>query len=210
MTSSLRDGISYAKLYACGDPKMSLADWLKDYFTPARGSTTPKENFQTWKPGETWDYCNLAFGVIAYVVERVSGEPFAAYCRRTIFEPLKMAETNWYLREIDAHATPDALHLGRERKAARTDWGGLPQGVIREGGPTFDQKLENGYQPNCAYNHPELSRRLSAQQPERPQPLSARLSRGRRVRGRAHPQTRDDRRNADGAADARRTAAIRA
>jgi CubicO group peptidase (beta-lactamase class C family) len=154
--SSLRDGIAYAKLYACGDPELSLADWLKAYYTPGEKFYDAAENFHPWKPGEKWDYCNLAFGVIAYVVERVSGEPFGDYCRRTIFAPLKMTETSWYLRDIDLkrHLTPYTWVEGGKPRGP--DWGGLPQGVIREGGPTFAQKLDDGYQPNCAYNHPNF------------------------------------------------------
>jgi CubicO group peptidase (beta-lactamase class C family) len=152
--SSLRDGISYAHLYACGDPKITLGDWLRDYFTPGARFYDAKENFQTWKPGATWDYCNLAFGVVAHVVERMAGEDFAAYCRRTIFAPLKMAETNWYLRDVDMtrHVTPYTwVENGKPRGPT---WGGMAQGVIRESGPTFDRPLDNGYQANCAYHHP--------------------------------------------------------
>jgi CubicO group peptidase (beta-lactamase class C family) len=32
----------------------------------------------------------------------------------------------------------------------------MPQGVIRSGGPTFDLALPDGYQANCAYNHPNF------------------------------------------------------
>jgi CubicO group peptidase (beta-lactamase class C family) len=154
--SSLRDGASYAKLYACGDPKMSLGDWLRDYFTPGGRFFDAGENFQTWKPGASWDYCNLAYGVVAYVVESVSGETFASHCRRGIFEPLGMAETGWYLDQIDAsrHLVPYTWVQGGKPRGPT--WGGLPQGVIREGGPTFDAKLEDGYQANCAYNHPNF------------------------------------------------------
>ncbi|NQV32738.1 MAG: beta-lactamase family protein [Phycisphaeraceae bacterium] len=30
-TSSIRDGIAYPKLYQCGDPRMSLGTWIKEY-----------------------------------------------------------------------------------------------------------------------------------------------------------------------------------
>src|ERR1700722_3217519 len=32
--SSLRDGISYTKLYRCGDPQLALGKWLRAYFVP--------------------------------------------------------------------------------------------------------------------------------------------------------------------------------
>jgi CubicO group peptidase (beta-lactamase class C family) len=155
--SSIRDGVSYSKLYACGDPPISLADWMRDYFTPGARFYDVKENFEAWKPGEKWEYCNLAYGVLAYLVERISGTDFTVYCRDHIFTPLKMNQTGWYIRDVDPklHLTPYTwVENGKPRGPT---WGGLPQGVIRAGGPTYDATLENGYQANCPYNHPNFS-----------------------------------------------------
>lgn len=154
--SSLKDGISYSKLYACGDPTIDLATWLKDYYTPGARFYDAAENFHTYKPGDGWDYCNLAFGLVAYVVQLVSGEDFSAYCRRMIFQPLKLDKTAWYLAEVDLskHLTPYTWVEGGKPRGP--DWGGLPQGVIQPEGPTFDKVLPDGYQANCPYNHPNF------------------------------------------------------
>jgi CubicO group peptidase (beta-lactamase class C family) len=45
-----------------------------------------------YQPGEQWVY-SFSHDVLAYLVERFSGIPFDAYCRKVIFEPLGMRDT---------------------------------------------------------------------------------------------------------------------
>ncbi len=49
-------------------------------------------------PGARWSY-SIAVDVQALLVEKLSGQPFAEYVRRNVFEPLGMRETAW--REPD-------------------------------------------------------------------------------------------------------------
>lgn len=44
-------------------------------------------------PGSNWKYSNSGYCVLAMVVERVSGMPFAEFLRRRIFDPLGMRTT---------------------------------------------------------------------------------------------------------------------
>jgi CubicO group peptidase (beta-lactamase class C family) len=65
-----------------------------------------------------------------------------------------MAQTSWLIADIDTdnHVVP---YTWVENGTARgPTWGGMPLGVIREGGPTGDATLADGYQGNCVYNHP--------------------------------------------------------
>lgn len=62
---------------AAGD--MTLGDYLKTHL-PAR----------IYPPGTMPAYSNYATGLAGYVVERVSGEPFADYIQHHIFDPLGM------------------------------------------------------------------------------------------------------------------------
>lgn len=152
-TSSIRDGSSYARRYACGDPTLTLADWMRSYFVEGGADYSRTENFHPWAPSGGWDYCNVAYGLIAYLTERVAGIPFATYCRENIFAPLDMPETSWYLADIETarHVTP-YTYIAPDGKARGPSWGGVDQGVIREAGATG--KLAPGLQPNCLYNHP--------------------------------------------------------
>lgn len=150
--SSIRDGSAYARRYACGDPSLSLGEWIRSYFTGGGTDFNAAENFHPWAPASRWDYCNVAYGLIAYLVERISGTAFPTYCRERVFAPLGMPETSWFLADIDTsrHATPYTLVA--EGKARGPSWGGVAQGVLREAGA--DGPLAPGLQPNCLYNHP--------------------------------------------------------
>jgi CubicO group peptidase (beta-lactamase class C family) len=48
-----------------------------------------------FEPGTNWSYCNTGYNLAAIIVSRVSGMPFAEFCRLRIFEPLGMTRTSW-------------------------------------------------------------------------------------------------------------------
>lgn len=52
-----------------------------------------------FQPGTQWEY-SIAVDVQAALVEKLSGQPFAAYVRTHVFEPLRMTDTGW--RQPDA------------------------------------------------------------------------------------------------------------
>jgi CubicO group peptidase (beta-lactamase class C family) len=108
--SAIADGPSYGSSYACGDPKIPLETWLKDYLTPGGRYHDPKANFHPWRPGEQHRYSNVGFGLLGDLVERVSGESLPRYTRKNIFEPLGMKRTGWFLSDVDIadHAIPYA------------------------------------------------------------------------------------------------------
>jgi CubicO group peptidase (beta-lactamase class C family) len=43
-----------------------------------------------WPPGEQFDYSNLGYGILGYVVAKESGESLDSYLQRTIFQPLQL------------------------------------------------------------------------------------------------------------------------
>jgi CubicO group peptidase (beta-lactamase class C family) len=52
------------------------------------------------EPGTKWAYANHGFNVLGYLLETVTGEPFAEHLRRVIFEPLGMHNSD--TRRTDA------------------------------------------------------------------------------------------------------------
>jgi CubicO group peptidase (beta-lactamase class C family) len=81
-TSSLRDGEEYWAQYP---------DTLRSLFR-ADGAHYAKDQ----QPGGYFTYTNLNYGVIATLIERVSGERFDRYMQRTIFAPMGItAGYNW-------------------------------------------------------------------------------------------------------------------
>jgi CubicO group peptidase (beta-lactamase class C family) len=99
-TSGIEDGEAYDNSYACGDPAVELADWIRGYFEPG-GQFYSEDNFLATGPGEAYSYSNVGYGLLGYLVEAVAGESFSDYTRANIFEPLGMNHTGWYISDID-------------------------------------------------------------------------------------------------------------
>jgi CubicO group peptidase (beta-lactamase class C family) len=110
-TAAIEDGPAYSASYACGDPTMTLGDWLHEYFLPEGKYYDPLKNFKPYAPGESWSYSNVAFGLLGYLGECLAGEPFHEYCKKNIFQRLGMNQSGWMLSDIDLlnHAVPYAL-----------------------------------------------------------------------------------------------------
>jgi CubicO group peptidase (beta-lactamase class C family) len=46
-------------------------------------------------PGEGWRYCNTGFYLLGLILEKVTGQGYAAYMRERLFEPLGMTDTRY-------------------------------------------------------------------------------------------------------------------
>lgn len=154
-TSAIADGNAYGRMYACGDPQLALSRWLREYFVPGGHYYNAEQNFHAWQPAdEKFEYCNLSYGLLARIVENVSGMTFPEYCRLSIFDPLGMGSTSWRIADIERerHVVPYTWVEGG--KARGPDWGGVPLGAIQQDGPTLREPLADGFVDNCVYGHP--------------------------------------------------------
>jgi CubicO group peptidase (beta-lactamase class C family) len=48
-----------------------------------------------FQPGETWDYTNLGYDVLGYLLEKVSGQTYVDFLRENIFRPLGMNDSGY-------------------------------------------------------------------------------------------------------------------
>ena len=158
-TSSIADGSAYEESYACGDPAVTLGDWIEGYLVAGGAYHRPGESFLEAAPGEQFSYSNVGFGLLGHVVETVSGQPFSEYTQGHLFAPLGMAQTSWYLKEIDTaiHAVPyDHLKSGAEI-----------ENPLLEGVRAGDAAARTGHFANCLYsfyNYPDGLLRTSVRQ----------------------------------------------
>src|SRR6516162_872358 len=163
--SSIADGTAYMPSYACGDPSVSLETWIKGYLSPDGRYYRREANFHSWSPGKKYRYSNVGFGLLGYLVEKVSGESFTAFTKRHIFDPLGMKTTAWMLSEIapECHAVPyvpvNEGQVNKELQAYKR------MGILR--GEVERDPARGSYQPVCLYsfpNYPDGSLRTGVNQ----------------------------------------------
>jgi len=107
-TSSIADGPAYKSSYICGDPQVTLDEWLQQYLMPGGKHFDSQLNFHAWAPGGSHAYSNVGYGVLGLMVEHLSGMPYADYCAKHIFAPLGMIRSRFLLAGMarEMHATP--------------------------------------------------------------------------------------------------------
>jgi D-alanyl-D-alanine carboxypeptidase len=122
-TSSIRDGDRY---------------WLEEgaqfheFFMPAGRFFDSGSHFASGEgqqPGRYFAYCNLNFGIVAAVIERVSGQRFDRFMRREVLEPLGLA-ASFNVCDLSATQPERIATLYRKRDSdevwqPRGDW--VPQ-----------------------------------------------------------------------------------
>jgi CubicO group peptidase (beta-lactamase class C family) len=70
-----------------------------------------------YQPDRTFSYSNTGYALLASVVEKASGQPFAEFMREHIFEPLKMHNTYTFQHELVSQTDRVASgHIGGRRK----------------------------------------------------------------------------------------------
>ena len=112
-SSSLKDDIpineaygrsrSYGWVNFSGDPPFSFFPypWLEEKLIPGGKHYNPKHWSNIYEPGEYSWYAHINFAIIAYLIERISGEIFVEFCKENIFLPLEMYNTSFNLTELD-------------------------------------------------------------------------------------------------------------
>jgi YD repeat-containing protein len=99
-TSGLRDWGSVA----------GLGDWprgTRAYATRDMLDIVARQRGLNYPPGDYYSYTNSGFSLLAVLVERASGMPFAEFTRTRLFAPLGMTSTQWrddYTRVVKRRA----------------------------------------------------------------------------------------------------------
>lgn len=92
---------------------LPLKDFLKAYFTEG-SALYDTANFYKGEAGAAYSYSNIAASLAAYLIEIKSKKSFASYCDSTIFKPLSMNNTSWFLTEKNRPKMA-TLHFTREK-----------------------------------------------------------------------------------------------
>jgi len=65
----------------------------RGYSPPTMDETIARYGNLVFAPGRIFEYSNLGFGIIDYIIERVSGQPYPDFMRNEVFLPLGLTRT---------------------------------------------------------------------------------------------------------------------
>ena len=65
------------------------------------------------RPDRKFNYCNTNFVLLAMIIEKVTGESYPAYLKKTFFAPLQMTHTFVYANQDTLNPTPSFEWTGR-------------------------------------------------------------------------------------------------
>lgn len=68
------------------DSETPLEEILRGYLTVG-GKYCAKSNYRQSAPGDRYEYSNISFSLIGYIIERTSGKSFSDFCRELLFDP---------------------------------------------------------------------------------------------------------------------------
>jgi CubicO group peptidase (beta-lactamase class C family) len=91
-----------------------------------------------WRPGTRMSYSNPGYGLAGYLIEKVSGEPYEGYIKRTILNPLKMTTSSFFLTREDEKL------LAQGYRGATGPPAGFPQIYLRPAGNLHSSAREMG------------------------------------------------------------------
>lgn len=118
-TASLNDGDGYAGFLASMYSNPDTIPTLKDLVLPTGSYYTP-DMWLSQKPGTYFTYCNANFGVVATLIERISGKRFDQYMKEQLFAPLAI-KGSYNVAEIANIDNVAALYRNVEGWKAQVD-----------------------------------------------------------------------------------------
>lgn len=119
-----------------GDSEMTLEEYITQLLIPG-GRYYSEEYFKDSEPGTSYNYSNIGYSLLGYLVQRISGTDFSAYCRKNIFDPMDMDDTGWHLRDLDTSRVIFSYSFSPEdtvpvyRKTYHFGEPGYPAGMVR-------------------------------------------------------------------------------
>lgn len=83
-----------------GDSEISIGEFSKEYLNEGGKWYSKEKNYTKNKPGTTFVYSNVGYGLLGYIVEQISQLPFDQYSQQYIFNPLGMSQTHWLHKDV--------------------------------------------------------------------------------------------------------------
>jgi CubicO group peptidase (beta-lactamase class C family) len=82
---------------------------------PSMPESIRRYGFLVTAPGESYNYSNFGYGILGYIISRVSGKDYADFMREEVFEPLALANTSV---QVDMGSRNDEAQMYDENRGA--------------------------------------------------------------------------------------------
>jgi len=113
-TSSIIDNWTILDpLAAVGDPTIPLSEFTAGYLVEG-GTYYSPHNYTNIQPDSVWSYSNVGVTLIGYLIEQMTGMTFEQFCQFSLFLPLGMNETSWFLANLDTNNIAMLYHWNGE------------------------------------------------------------------------------------------------
>lgn len=83
------------------DKRISLLEFLEACFSKS-GKWYTDKMFSKNKPGSVFQYTNFGADLCGLIIAEAVGMPYKEFTKKYIFEPLKMKNSGWSIKEVDA------------------------------------------------------------------------------------------------------------
>lgn len=93
------------------DATETLANFVRQYLSPAGSNYSADGCFSATAPGSAWDYSNVGFALLGYIASRAGGRDMREQSRADIFLPLGMRHTSWSIRDTPQKFRAQAYDL---------------------------------------------------------------------------------------------------
>ena len=75
--------------------------WLEEFLVPGGETYNSFIWDDEFPPGERFQYANINYDLVAFLVELISDKPFYEYCQLNIFNPLDMKNTSFHITDFN-------------------------------------------------------------------------------------------------------------
>ncbi len=106
---------------AWGDSPIPLGTFLEEYLVSG-GSYYSTANYNGYVPGTEYEYTNVGIGLLGYLVKAIE-DSFPIHCQDSIFNPLSMYRTRWFLANLDTNNLARPYHWTGSSYDRRPWWG---------------------------------------------------------------------------------------
>lgn len=115
------------------DSPLPLRAFLTDYLVSGGAYYTAAGCFSSAAPGAVYDYCNVGYALLGYIVEQVAGQDLRAFTHERMSTPLGMRPVSWRIADVPPQlaATPYEVVDGRAVATPAVGFPDYPVGMLR-------------------------------------------------------------------------------